>query len=116
MPDCAAGCVRCAIVIMLVSSAACDRGGSENSYSPLRSPARGSAPVVAPPPPPPPPSPSPPAAAAPQPSAAAPNAGPELLAGTFMLQEDILRGLAHTRLHRLHPVGTTSTVFRSELD
>lgn len=41
---------------------------------------------------------------------------PELLAGTFMLQEDILRGLERTRLRRVRPVGSTSTVFRSELD
>ena len=33
-----------------------------------------------------------------------------------MLQQDILRGLSRARLKRVRPVGSTSTVFRSELD
>src|SRR5262245_5200765 len=105
MPLCAAGRVRGSHLFLLVLIAACERGGSESSYSPLTAPAL----AMAPPAP-------PPAAEPPQPTAAVPAPPPELLAGTFMLQEDILRGLARTQLHRLHPVGSTSTVFRSELD
>jgi hypothetical protein len=107
MPDCAAGCVRRSLWFVLVLSAACERSAPEDAYSPLTAPALA---LSAPPPP-------VASTAAPLPLVAAePGAPPELLAGTFMLQEDILRGLARTRLRRLRPVGSTSTVFRSELD
>lgn len=49
-----------------------------------------------------------------QPRPAALN--PELIAGTFFLQDDVLRGLEHARVFDLRPVGSTSTVFRASID
>jgi hypothetical protein len=41
---------------------------------------------------------------------------PEFFAGTYLLQEDLLRGLEHARALDLRPVGATSLVFRTELE
>lgn len=106
MPECAAGCVRVMAALALAFGCSCEQGTAEQSISTSKAVA--------------------PAAPAPQPSAAEPVAQPmaaaeppapaELLAGTFLPQADILRGLGRAELRQVRPVGSTSLVFRSELD
>jgi hypothetical protein len=102
MPECAAGCVRVMAALALALGCSCEQHAAQQSSSSaalaLPAPQLEAAEQVAPP------------------RAAVPPAPAELLAGTFMLQSDILRGLGRARLLRVRPVGSTSTVFRSELD
>src|SRR5262245_52756275 len=108
MPECAAGRVRVVAALVLALGSSCGKGVAEQSMSPSKASAL-AAPVPAQPP-------AAQAAALPPIAAPAAPAPPELLAGTFMLQQDILRGLSRARLRRVRPVGSTSTVFRSDLD
>src|SRR5262245_52728072 len=108
MPEYAAGRARVVAALALALCCSCEQRAAEQTMSPSKASAlaRREAPPTA----------AESAAAALPPRAITPPAPPELLAGTFMLQQDILRGLGRARLRRVRPVGSTSTVFRSELD